>query len=259
LRKFLFSIRAFFIYWLEKEDQYSQQSPLVFDFYSELLRFLRRNKKGNPEIEKFRKALLKDSTIIEVLDLGAGSKKVPQASRPISQITRYSTSSTKFAQLYQYFCSMTPAENVLEFGTCIGISTRYLSEKTKGRLYTFEGSPEIQKVAQRLPIPSNTEFILGPIENTLPPILESIPKVDFALIDANHTYEGTMRTFNTLVPKLHPATVLAIGDIHWSPEMEKAWNEIKSRPEVKLTIDFLECGILFFSFPGEKSHLVLDI
>lgn len=254
-----FSIRAFLDYWLEKEDQFSQQSPLVFDLYSKLLRFLKENEKGNPEIEKFRKALLKDHTEIQVLDLGAGSKKVPQARRPISQITRYSTSSIKFAQLYQHFCSLTPAENVLEFGTCMGISTRYLSEKTTGRLYTFEGSEEIQKVAQRHPVPIKTEFILGPIEKTLPLVLEAIPRVDFALIDANHTYEGTIQTFNSLISKLHSGTIVAIGDIHWTPEMEKAWNEIKSHPEVKLTIDFFECGILFFSFPGEKYHLVLDI
>ncbi len=232
---------------------------MVFDFYSKLLRFLGENKSGNPEIEKFRKTLLRDTAVIPVLDLGAGSKKVPQARRPISQITRYSTSNIKFAQLYQYFCSLTPAENVLEFGTCMGISTRYLSEKTTGRLYTFEGSGEIQKVAQRPPAPAKTEFVLGPIEKTLPPLLGSIPQVDFALIDANHTYEGTMRTFNALVPKLHPGSIVAIGDIHWTPEMEKAWNEIKAHPKVRLTLDFFECGILFFSFPGEKSHLVLDI
>lgn len=259
LRDFFFSFRAFISYWLTKEDPFSQQSPYVFEIYSELINFLKENKKGNPEIERFRIALLKDNNPIKVLDLGAGSKKVPHLYRPISKITQYSTSGIKFAQLYQFFCKLTPAENVLELGTCVGISTRYLNEITKGKLFTFEGSDEIQKVAQRPPLPDRAEFILGSIEQTLPLVLEKIPKVDFALIDANHTYQGTIQAFYTLLPKVHPGTIIAIGDIHWTPEMENAWTEIKAHPQVKLTLDFFECGILFFDSPGEKAHLILDI
>jgi predicted O-methyltransferase YrrM len=259
LKDHFFSIRAYLTYWLDKEDRYSQQSPQVFELYSGLLSFLKENKEGNPEIEKFRCSLLGDRTAIQVLDLGAGSKKVPQSIRPIASITRYSTSGSKFAQLYQYFCSLTPSQNVLEFGTCVGISTRYLSQTTKGKLYTFEGSPEIQQVAMRSPLPERTEFILGPIDQTLPKVLQPLPNFDFGLIDANHTYKGTLQIFDSLLPKVHTKTILAIGDIHWTPDMEQAWSEIKDHPSVRLTMDFFECGVVFFDFPGEKSHLVLDI
>lgn len=256
---FLFPIRAFLIYWLKKEDRYSQQSPFIFRIYSDLIQFLNKNKKGDPEIEGFRQSLLQDQTLIKVLDLGAGSKKVPQTLRPIAKITRYSTSGIKFAQLYQYFCSLTPGENVLEFGTCVGISTRYLAKSVKGRLVTFEGSEEIQKVAQNTPLPQKTEFVLGPIAQALPIILKKIQTIDFALIDANHTYGGTIQTFNTLLPKIHPGSIIAISDIHWSREMETAWNEIQAHPRVKLSLDFFECGIIFFDSPGEKRDLILDI
>lgn len=259
MRNWLFSVHSFLFYWLNKEDRYSQQSNFVFQVYFNLILFLKKHKKGNPEIEEFRKTLLKDQTEIKVLDLGAGSKKVPQAFRKISKITRYSTSGPKFAQLYHYFCSLTPADYVLELGTCVGISTRYLSSSTKGKLFTFEGSEEIQKVAQRRPVPQRTEFILGPIDQTLDEVLENIPAVDFALIDANHTYHGTIRTFNTLLQKVHSGSIIAIGDIHWSREMHLAWDEIKAHPKVKLSMDFYEAGILFFDFPGEKTDLILDI
>jgi hypothetical protein len=259
LRDIFFSIRAYLTYWLDKEDSYSQQSPRVFEIYTGLLSFLNENKKGDREIESFRRTLLKDKTAIRVLDLGAGSKKVPQTLRPVASITRYSTSGSKFAQLYQYFCSLTPAEYVLEFGTCVGVSTRYLSKKTQGRLYTFEGSPEIQQVAMRHPLPARTEFILGPIDQTLPNVLQALPYLDFALIDANHTYHGTIQTFKSLIPKTYPQTILVVSDIHWSPDMETAWNEIKVHPKVKFTFDFFECGVVFFDFPGEKNHLILDV
>ena len=89
--------------------------------------------------------------------------------------------------------------------------------------------------------------------------MENIPAVDFALIDANHTYQGTIRTFNTLLQKVHSGSIIAIGDIHWSREMHLAWDEIKAHPKVKLSMDFYEAGILFFDFPGEKTDLILDI
>jgi predicted O-methyltransferase YrrM len=259
LGNLFFSIKAFFSYWLQKEDRYSIQSSFVFNRYSDLLNFIKKNRKGNPEIEGLRKNLLNDPNQIKVLDLGAGSKKIPLPTRRVSEITRYSTSNIKFSQLYEFFCLLTPAMYVVELGTCVGISTRYISKATRGTLFTFEGSEEIQKIAKKEPFPENTEFILGEIEQTLPELLGKIPQIDFALIDANHTYRGTMQSFFTMLPKVHSESILAIGDIHWSAEMEKAWLEIQSCPQVKLTMDFFECGIVFFDNPGLKSHLILDI
>ena len=255
----LFAARAFLKYWLKKEDRYSQQSPFVFRIYSELIESLNQNKSGNPTFESFRNSLLNDRSEIEVEDLGAGSKKVHEASRSIADITRYSTSGIKFCSLYQYFCTLTPAKHVVELGTCVGLSTRYLSLKTNGKLYSFEGSSEIQKIAKREPYPGRTEFILGQIKESLPIVLSQIPQVDFALIDANHTYDGTMFAFESMLPKTHSQSILAVGDIHWTPEMEQAWGEIKANPRVKLTMDFYECGIVFFENPGRKQDLILDI
>lgn len=259
MRELFFGAKAYFYYWLKKEDRYSQQSPSIFAIYSDLIKYLKINKNGDFAIETYRNNLLKNKSKIEVLDLGAGSKKVPKLVRKISDITKYSTSDIKFAQLYQFFCNSTPAINVIELGTCVGISTRYLSIATKGTLYTFEGSSEIQCVAMSDPLPDRTEFLLGQIEKTLPRLLTQIKSVDFALIDANHTFEGTIFAFRNLAEKSHSKTIIAIGDIHWSAEMEKAWNEIKSSPEVKLTLDFFECGLVFFEFPGKKTDLTLDI
>lgn len=249
---------AYLNYWLLKEDQYSQHSPFVFSFYRDLLQFLKTNKSGDPQIEKFRAQLLGDQTQIPVLDLGAGSKKVPSPHREIRKITKYSTSSPKYAQIFQFFCALTPAQFVLELGTCMGISARYLAKSTKGILYSFEGSPEIQKVAKRGPTSDRINFILGPIEQELPKILDSLSTVDFALIDATHTYEATKSYFDLLVKKVHPKSIVIIGDIHWSKGMEKAWGEIRLDSRVRLTLDLFECGVVFFDSPSKKSALILD-
>ncbi|MCU0401784.1 MAG: class I SAM-dependent methyltransferase [Algoriphagus sp.] len=253
------SVLPYLNYWLQKEDLYSQQSTFVFSIYAQLTKYLRSSIDFNSDIEDFRKRLLVNQERLAIQDFGAGSKRVNDQLRPVSKVTRYSTSSSKFATLYQYFCKLTPAEYVIELGTCVGISTRYLSKVTVGNLWTIEGSEALWRVAQANPRPEKTKFVLGEISYALPPIIKRLPRLDFALIDANHTYEGTMTSFHSCLEKINPKSILIIGDIHWSKEMECAWTEIKEHPAVKLTFDFFECGVLFFEYSGSKTHLILDI
>lgn len=191
-------------------------------------------------------------------DYGAGSKSVNTSSRKVADITKFSTSNRKFAQLYQYFCTLTPATTVLELGTCMGITSRYLSKVTSGQLHTFEGSSEIARVATPNQGFENITIKVGELKDTLRYTLSNLAQVDFALIDATHTYEGTTHYFENILSKTHSKSIIAVGDIHWSKEMEKAWEEIKSRPEVRLTLDFYECGIVFLEYSGEKSNYILD-
>lgn len=259
MAKIVESLLPFFSYWLQKEDLYSQQSQFVYTIYSNLQSYLKESGEFNSDIEHFRKQLLSNRESLFIQDFGAGSKKVNDQFRTVSKITRYSTSSAKFASLYQYFCKLTPAEYVIELGTCMGISTRYLSRVIKGNLWTIEGSKALWRIAQSDPGPNKTEFVLGEISKVLPSIISQIPQLDFALIDANHTYDGTLRSFESCLEKIHPESIIVVGDIHWSKEMELVWKKIKEHPSVRLSFDFFECGVLFFDYSGPKTHLILDI
>ncbi|MDR7129163.1 putative O-methyltransferase YrrM [Algoriphagus sp. 4150] len=249
---------SYLAYWLNKEDKYSLQSPLLFSTYQDLFSYIKGRKSMDLDIEIYRKLLLSSDELIEVDDYGAGSKSVNTAKRKVADITKFSTSNRKFAQLYQFFCSLTPAYTVLELGTCMGIGSRYLSRVTQGNLYTFEGSKEIAKVAKPSQGFENLSLIVGELSKTLPSTLDTLQKVDFALIDATHTYEGTLSYFEQVLQKTHTKSIIAIGDIHWSREMERAWKEIRSNPLVKLSLDFYECGIALLDYPGEKTGYVLD-
>jgi hypothetical protein len=130
---------------------------------------------------------------------------------------------------------------------------------TKGKLWTIEGAEELWRISQSEPKPKRTEFILGEITSILPEILEKIPSLDFALIDANHTYQGTKFAFEMCLAKIHEKSILILADIHWSKDMTRAWEEIKEHPKVKLSMDFFECGVLFFDYDGPKNHLVLSL
>src|SRR5690606_971117 len=49
-----------------------------------------------------------------------------------------------------------------------------------------------------------------------------------------------------------------IGDIHWSKAMHRAWNEIRGMEEVRMSLDFHECGVLLFKEGLGKQHYVLS-
>lgn len=257
MKRQVFPFLSFLWYWLVKEDQFAIQSPFVFEIYNGLLGHLQQSKNDGLEIEEFRKILLKTDETYEIEDFGAGSKKLRSSTRKISSVTKYSTSPRKFSLLYQYFCSKTPAGNVFELGTCVGVNTRYLAKATKGTLFTFEGSVALWQKSQESPKPQNTHYVLGDLKNSLPYILEKTHPVDFALLDANHTYQATVDYFEMLLPKIKESSILAIADIHWSNEMNRAWNKIKSHPDVVISLDFYECGILFFDKTLTKSHYIL--
>jgi predicted O-methyltransferase YrrM len=258
LKRHLYPLFSYFHYWLVKEDPYAIQSPFVFDIYNGLLGHVQGSKDSYLDIEKFRSSLLASKQIIQIEDFGAGSKRLKKADRKVSSVTKYSTSSRKYSLLYQFFCNKTPAEVVFELGTCVGINTQYFSQSTKGTLYTFEGAEELWKKAQEFPNSGNTHFILGNLAHSLPYILEKIHEVDFALVDANHTFEATVEYFELLLPKIKETSIIAIADIHWSKEMYKAWKHIQTNSKVIISLDFYECGILFFDKRLNKSHYILS-
>lgn len=260
LSKYFFPIYAYFIYWLKKEDLYSLQAPFVAEIYQRLKHYLQESSKEHLELENVRKQLLHDSEILEIEDFGEGSKKLEkQRYRKTADITKHSTTGRKFSLIYQFFCSQTPGQNVLELGTCVGINTLYLSKAVKGQLFSFEGAEGLWQKAQQYQRPENTVYILGDIRKQLPIHLKENRPVDFALIDATHNFEGTVQYFNMLLPAIHEQSILIIADIHWSEGMEKAWEQISKHPSVSLSLDFYECGVLLFKKGLAKNHYILSI
>ncbi len=82
--------------------------------------------------------------------------------------------------------------------------------------------------------------------------------VDLAFIDGNHRAEPTLAYFEKILPHTNTQSILIFDDIHWSEDMEKAWETIKNHPSVRLTIDLFWCGIVFFRHENkEKEHFSL--
>ena len=98
----------------------------------------------------------------------------------------------------------------------------------------------------------------GNFDNTLSSVVRGLSSVDFAFIDGNHRKEPTEKYFKELLAKTNNDSILVFDDIHWSSEMEEAWETIKKDAAVTCSIDLFFIGIVFFRKEfKEMQHFVI--
>lgn len=225
-------------------------SPFVYDFVRRVL-IDKRNFYAYNQVEALRKKLLHDDAVIDVEDFGAGSTISKTNQRSIASIARHAAKSRKWSQLLFRIVNYYQPQTILELGTSLGISTAYMSlANPKARIITAEGSKAIAAQAKRnfqsLQL-SSIQQVTGNFDDTLPGILSSLSHLDLVFIDGNHRYEPTMRYFNQLLPHMNVSSVMIFDDIHWSHEMEQAWNEVRENSAVQLSVDLFFIGLVFFN------------
>jgi predicted O-methyltransferase YrrM len=236
-------------------------SPFVYDFIEKVLND-KKKYACYASIENRRNALLKDDSVIEVEDFGAGSSVIKTNKRVVAKMAQSSLKPKKFAQLLFRMVQHYQPKTMVELGTSFGITSAYMAQaNTNARLYTCEGAKNIAAIAQQtfsqLDI-NNAIVQQGDFTVTLPRLLQQLPAVDFVFIDGNHRYQPTKDYFNQLLQHSHAQTIFIFDDIHWSAEMESAWKEIQQHSSVTLTIDLFFIGIVCIN-PGikVKQHFII--
>lgn len=250
-------------YWLTASNGkgHGTHSPFVFDFIINVLND-KTNYPAYSKVEHLRRQLIKDKTVLSVEDMGAGSVISKTNTRSVATIARHAAKPAKYGQLLYRMVRHYHAGTVLELGTSLGITTSYLALADTGtKLTTIEGAGSIAAVARQnfraLNI-DNVSLVEGNFDDRLPAVLASLPTLDFCFIDGNHRREPTLRYFDQLLAKTGNDTILVFDDIHWSPEMENAWNTIKQHEAVRYTIDLFFVGLVFFrSEFREKQHFTI--
>ena len=236
-------------------------SPFVFDIINKVLKD-KKQYDCYSVIEKHRQHLLQNEEEIEVEDFGAGSSVMKSNKRIIKNITSSSLKPKKFAQLLFRIVQYYKPATILELGTSLGITSAYLAKgNEKATVYTCEGSSAIAAIAQKnfsaLQI-KNIELTEGDFAKTLSPLLNEIGKIGFAFVDGNHRKEPTIEYFTKLLNFSTHSTILVFDDIHWSKEMEAAWDEIKNHSSVTLTIDLFFIGLVFVNPDFKvKQHFII--
>lgn len=231
-------------------------SPYLFEW----VRMVMSDKHGYyvwKDIEVCRERLLRDERLLDFVDYGSGAgvHVGDMSLRRVCDIANGSLARKEYAQmLYRLVnwlggqCCEGRGLQIVELGTSLGITTAYLAAVDKcNKVVTYEGCKEVAEVAkanwERLGL-TNIECRVGQID--VESLASEIDRLDVAFIDANHAYASTREYFNVLAKKVHDKSVIVVDDIHYSPEMERAWGEICSDSRVTSTMDLYQMGLVFF-------------
>jgi predicted O-methyltransferase YrrM len=238
-------------------------SPFIYDFVRSVLND-KQQYYDYQKVENLRRQLLKDQSVVTVQDFGAGSSMDKSDQRTVASIAKNAAKPKKYGQLLYRIVKRYQPSTVLELGTSVGITTSYLADAHPlSKVITLEGAPAIAAIArknfQQLNL-SNIQLIEGNFDHTLPSVIGQLSSGNLflAFIDGNHRFEPTISYFKQLLTIHDTDSIFIFDDIHWSPEMEKAWDTIKSDPAVRCSIDLFFIGIVFFRKEfKEKQNFVI--
>jgi hypothetical protein len=265
----LFQIKSYLKFLWNSKNEHAVHSPFVFNLITKCF----YDKKSKPEystLKDYRNSLIENTNTIKVTDFGAGSKVFKSNTRQISKIAKTAGISRKRAELLfritNYFQpdssnSEMAKQSILEIGTSLGLATSALAlGNPKAKITTLEGCPNTMAIAKKqlqLFNCDNVELVLTEFgeylqsQNLISNILHLIH------IDGNHSKTATLDYFELLLPTITNDTVWIFDDIHWSKEMEEAWEIIKNHPKVTVTIDTFQWGLVFFRREQLKEHFVI--
>ena len=263
-------IKSYIKFLFHSKNEHGVHSPFVFDLVTKC--FYDATKYPEYEtLKSYRKSLLENKNTIEVTDFGVGSRVFKSNTREISKIAQTAGITPKNAELLFRIVYYFQPKSILEIGTSLGLATSALSLGNKNsNIITLEGCPNTMATAKKMfqvssfKFPNNnvefvnTEFNLY-FENFKPETLNLKPQIfDLVYFDGNHSKKATLDYFEALLPTISNDSVWIFDDIHWSADMEEAWEIIKKHPKVSVTIDTFQWGIVFFRTEQVKEHFIIN-
>ncbi len=276
-------IKSYLKFIIKAQSEHGIHSPFVFNLITQCF-YDNTNYPEYEVLKNYRKTLSQNKNTIEVTDFGAGSRVFKSNIRQISAIAKTAGISAKNAELLFRIVRYFQPETILEIGTSLGLATSALSlGNPEAKITTLEGCPNTLSIAknqlqnmssraQSRDKTQNLEFIntefLSYLQNNQH--LESarcdnrstkkLKTENWQLIyfDGNHSQKATLEYFELLLPTATNDSVWIFDDIHWSTDMETAWKEIKNHPQVTVTIDTFQWGIVFFRKEQQKQHFIIN-
>jgi len=254
--KLFFSYLSYLIYRPHREG-HGIHSPFLFDYMTSVL----NNRSISPQLKEvlnLRQQLLKDISILQVEDLGAGARNHRNHERRVKNIIRYSSTVPKYAKLLHHTVAHFQPKSILELGTCLGLGTAYLATACPtAKVITVEGSNHLfQRSRENFDLLkiNNIFPVNGNFQDILPQIVKEEKGFDMVFMDGNHRKEATLNYFETLLPCMNSNSMVILDDIRWSEEMFEAWQKITEYKQVRLSLDLFQLGIVFFNEKLQKQH-----
>jgi predicted O-methyltransferase YrrM len=214
-------------------------------------------------VERIRSECRKSREIITKTDFGetgsdGNGKKYAVSIRSIAKTSL--TAPRKARRLFR-LAQFLKAGRIIEMGTSLGLTAAYLAlSRPEARIITLEGCPELCRKAReqfkRLDI-NNIEVIEGRFEDTLPGALDKLGSTDLVYFDGNHRPDAVVEYYKYCFKHSVNDTVMVFDDIRRSREMEKAWEMIRQREEIVVSLDFFFSGWVLFRKESSREHFNL--
>lgn len=207
-----------------------------------------------------RKSLSTDPTSFEVMDAGAGSKKLGNV-RSVRSI--YKTASCKgvYADLLYQLAVFYQPENILELGTSLGLGTIYLAEGNEhAQIISVDACKNTIEQAQnnlaKMQV-DNVSLVNSTFESFL---IGSSGKIfDMVYVDGHHEGKALLKYMDLLRSHSDENTIFVLDDIRWNEDMFMAWNELAGSEEFHLTMDLFRMGILVRRPYQMKEHFIIKL
>lgn len=241
-------VRKYISYYFRSSTKSDIHSPFVYELVDQVV-----HKRRHPKtklIEAERKRLTNSKAEIDFVDYGKAGNLFR---KKVADIAKRALKPKKYAHLLRSIVYHYKAKNVLELGTSLGITTAYLAADG-AQITTMEGDPNVANIAQNVWGQlgfKNIDCIVGNFDKTLDQLNG---KYDVIYIDGNHSYEPTLRYFKHLHQHAHEDTLFIFDDIHYSKDMERAWNDLQEKTAVTLSVDLFFIGIVSLSTSYTKQH-----
>ncbi|MEZ4989907.1 MAG: class I SAM-dependent methyltransferase [Saprospiraceae bacterium] len=236
-------------YYWRARTRYDVHSPFVSAFLEQTLDDHRWYYIFS-QLQTLREKLALNDDAVKIVDHGAGSQLGRQQHHTVRRIAHYSAITPIAGQLLFRIVNFLKPQRLLELGTSLGVSAIYqMAANRNAEMITIEGNPAVAKLAkqhfQEFGLPE-VKVIVSTFNDTLPQLIIAGEQFDFFHFDGDHRYQPTIDYFQQCLELSHSNSVICIGDIYWSSEMKKAWNELRIHPKVRLSIDVFHFGLLFF-------------
>ncbi len=255
-----YQIKSYLKFLSRSSNQHGVHSPFVYNLITKCF-YDRTNFEAYKTLQQHRSNLLKDPSSIEVTDFGAGSRVFKSNTRAVAAIAKNAGISKKRQRLLVRIVRYLGSSEILEFGTSLGMATAALSlGNPSAQIQTVEGCSNTAlkaKDAWRKFQLKNIQLHQKKFEEFLD--TANTKNYDLVFIDGNHNKDRTLFYFESLLEKVNNDSVFIFDDIYWSSEMTAAWQEIIAHPQVTVSIDTFQWGLVFFRKEQPKQHFSIRL
>ncbi|WP_116107688.1 O-methyltransferase [Lewinella sp. IMCC34191] len=261
LRYWLFRLLSALRWYGRAGTRYDVHSPFLSAFVREVYRD-RRTFYAFGLIDRIRKYWSGQKQSIRLMELGAPSRTTTSTTRSAASLVSSNAIGNTSGRFLFRLCLWVRPARIIEFGTNAGISTLYLHlADTRTPLLTVEGNPEVAELARttfaKAQVSSSLCLFNDRFGDWLGAHGDLASERTLLFLDGNHQRQPTLDYVNALLPRLTTDSVIVVADIHWSEEMETAWEDLQKLPAVTASVDLYHFGLLFLRPELNGPHITL--